>query len=334
MKVIKHSLSLTKPVCTGILILLVAGCANTKIGKLEEYQPVDMAMTEFPPPAKHLEGVRSKIAVRPMSEATDVALGRYISEQIVGELNSLGNVDVVMIPAATRNSKANANAVPADADYVIDGSVNSFRIVSSFSDSYTYKNKDGGTEYVPARCNYSGEVKATVRVFAKNSDKPTFIYTDTSTGNGPEKSPSGRTCRNLTGDEANEVYGRTGDSFVKDIKNELKSDFAPVGYVKSRFKSPSSANIFLTSLGSSMGAKEGLQIEFFTIRKVVDPLSKATSLQRAKIAEGVVSDQVAPGQSYVIIKEQIDADTIRTGDIVKGKFTGGFFQDILPGIIK
>lgn len=83
-----------------------------------------------------------------------------------------------------------------------------------------------------------------------------------------------------------------------------------------------------------MGAKEGLQIEFFTIKKVVDPLSKTTSLQRAKIAEGVVSDQVSPGQSYVIIKEQVDADTVRTGDIVKGKFSGGFLQDIIPDIIK
>jgi len=326
--------SITKPILVSMLVLLATGCANTKIGKLEEYQPVEMGMTEFPPPPKHLEGVRTKIAVRPLSEANNFALGRYISEKIVGELNTLGNIDVITLPAVSNNSKSGSNAVPADVDYVIEGSVNSVKIQSSYSESYTYKNKDGGTERVPARCNYTGEVSATVRVFAKNAQKPTFIYTDTSKGNGPEQSPSGRTCRSLSSDDANNVYGNTGNSFVKDIRNQLKSDFAPVGYVKSRFKNTSNENIFLTTLGTSMGAKEGLQIEFFTVKKTVDPLSKSTSLERSKIAEGIVSNQVSPGQSYVIIKEQVDANMIRTGDIVKGKFTGGFLQDIIPELVR
>jgi hypothetical protein len=83
--------------------------------------------------------------------------------------------------------------------------------------------------------------------------------------------------------------------------------------------------IVKTMLGSKYGAKQGEDVVVYSIRQTTNSLINSDEKTELKIANGVISDQITPNSSWIIIKDIYDNQKIQMGDFVKIRYNNDFW---------
>jgi len=101
---------------------------------------------------------------------------------------------------------------------------------------------------------------------------------------------------------------------VNDVRVKLLNIFTQKGFVYEVRKKGSDV-ILKTSLGSDNGAKEGLEVNIYTIKVEKNPLTGKEVKSVVKIGKGVISDNITSQSSYVIVEDL--KEEVKIGDYVR-----------------
>jgi curli biogenesis system outer membrane secretion channel CsgG len=315
--------------------LAVTGCASSKISDLGSFQSVPMKQTEHMPSKSELSGAKSRVIVFALEDKKWSGAGESIADIVSKELNSTNNVVIVDRSLASNlgqeiqlaETKGRTGYQGQDvADFAITGKVTEAGAGVKFTEASTWTDKDGKSHYNPAQCTTSGKVAFSLKVVQLPSLDVIKTIDEDATASATEDAPRGR-CPDLSQGAANGIVSAAIGNAVQKAHTDLKNQFAPSGYVVER-RNKGSDNIFKTTLGTTGGAKEGLEAK--VIRSVTDKnaLTGVESAEQVVIAEGLISDQVGASFSYLIISDKSKADSILLGDKVQIVFKDSFMDSL------
>jgi hypothetical protein len=118
---------------------------------------------------------------------------------------------------------------------------------------------------------------------------------------------------------------QAGENGIKQASYELRNFFSKKGYIyESKIKNDDI--IIKTSLSLEFGAKEGEDVEIFTIKQETNILTGKTNKVHIKIGTGTISDKTSNNYSWIIVNNLQKDASLHLGDYVKVKYEAGFFD--------
>jgi len=200
------------------------------------------------------------------------------------------------------------------ADYLIFARITSKHYSYKYHKGYYYKDSKGKTHYQPPYYSYeacvSGEVK--ILKLPENYIEKTFNF----------HACSYEESKNFVNIKK-ELLIDALKKGVYSLKDQLKAFFTKKGYVLDVRKKEDMTIVKIT-LGKEDGLEDGDEVEIYTIKEYINPLTNKPTREIVKIAEGEVSNAINPQTSWVIIESQ--NEPIKIGDIVKIKYNVSFFK--------
>jgi len=194
------------------------------------------------------------------------------------------------------------------ADYAIITKVSNATYGSSFDEAWV---DDDGDRH-PAECDYSASVSATVNVYTLPELKRVKSLDGEDSASTSEETRSS----DCGGINYGGLLRSAAEGSMVDIKGQLKSFFAPVGYVTGAkvYLSDEGQVVLKTSLTSDLGAKPGGGVDIARVQ---------TNGDRYKVAEGEIGKPVLQSGANVVV-EKASADKIKIGDEVSLDYSCSF----------
>ncbi|WP_457562903.1 hypothetical protein [Caminibacter pacificus] len=207
-------------------------------------------------------------------------------------------------------SNSNINS----ADYVINAKILSSSYSHYYHKGYYWKDKKGRTHYEPPYYSYRGCVSAQIEIIKipQNYIAKTFYINDCAYD-------SSRYYQN----KKRALLYEALKGAISNIQTELKNFFAKKGYII-EIRKKDDVYIIKTTLGAIDGIKEGDEVDVYTIKESINPLTNKPFKEIVKIASGEVSNVIHQNTSWIIVKDP--KTQIKIGDFVKPKFDEGFFK--------
>jgi len=104
------------------------------------------------------------------------------------------------------------------------------------------------------------------------------------------------------------------NSIINDVKIKLLNFFKQKGYIYEVRRKGNNV-IIKTTLGSQNGAKEGLEVNIYTIKKEKNPLTRKIEISPVKIGKGIITNNITSNSSWIIVKKL--KENIKIGDYVR-----------------
>lgn len=319
---------------TNVLLLIALigttlnGCASYKINNLEAYQKVPLQQGEHMPSKAELSGIKSRVVILELEDSKWHGAGEAVSNQVNKKLNETNNVLIVDRSLASKlkqeiqlaESQGRTDFKGQDvADFAFSGKITDATTLVKFTESSSWKDKEGKIHIEPAKCTTSARVAYTLTIVRLPSlDVIKTIDADGS-ASSTQNAQWNRACQKPSKDESDAIISAAISNAIRESQAEIKNPFAPVGYILER-RTFEKNNIFKTTLGINSGAKAGLSAE--VIREVTEQnvLTGTVSKEQIKIADGEISDQLGTGFSFLIISDQDKSGKILLGDKVQVKY--------------
>ncbi|PMN70273.1 hypothetical protein [Enterovibrio norvegicus] len=214
------------------------------------------------------------------------------------------------IKLAEQSGRYNKSGVPI-ADIAVITEVTASKLSSSFSEAYTYKNDDGETKFVPAKCRFDTEVNAVAKVvtlpdmsLVKRIEFSASKYNSTETSNS--RCPI-----------SNQQYTGMASEAAEDAvayNFELQKLLAPSAPVM-EMRQCEAGTMVKIAMGSKQKIAPKLDVVFSQIFK-----SDEGDIETYTLGEGYVvnneMDAVKQNFSWVVIEEELSLK-IRKGDLAK-----------------
>ncbi len=317
-----------------LLALGITGCASVKIDDLNAYQKVPMQKSAQMPSKAALEGAKSRVIVLGMEDKKWGGAGAELSDRVSKELNATNNVVIVDRALAASLSqeiqlaeaKGRAGYTGQDvADFAITGKITEASAGIKFTEASSWKDKDGKTHYVSATCTTSGKVGFSLKIVQMPSLNVVKTLDEEATASTTQDTRW--SCPSLSRDAAREIVSAAVANAVQKAHTDLKNQFAPAGYVMER-RTHEKDNIFKTTLGANSGAIAGLAVVFMRAVQEENALTGVPSTEQVQVAEGVISDQIGAGFSFVIVADQNKANNILLGEKVQVKYEDSFMDGL------
>lgn len=316
---------------TPLVVLIVSGCASSKIDNLDAFQKLPMQQSANMPSKAALIGSKSRVIILGVEDTKWPGAGQDVANKVTKELNTTNNVVIVDRTLAAQlgqeiqlaETKGRTGYKGQDvADFAITGKVTDGAAGIKYTASSSYKDKEGKIYYTPAQCTTSGSAAFSLKIV----QLPSLNVIKTIEGDGTASSTQdadsgwGRSkCVSLDQATANGIVSAAMNNAMRKARTELKNQFAPSGYVTERRRFEKT-NIFKTTLGAPDGAQQGLTVGIIHFSTEQNPLTGEKNTEQHSIAEGLISDQIGNNFSFVIIADTEKADKILLGDKVQVKY--------------
>jgi hypothetical protein len=328
----------------GGMVVLLGGCAGTKIPPPSEWPVVEMEDAEVMPGKALLEDInrRTKVVVmQPAESPANRGAGlANIAEAALIAVCGAGSVEVVDRKVADRldkelklieiqGSTSAAYSGPQVADFAITVALGTASASSKFNAASSYVDKKTGkTITTPASYTNGAESKLTVRVYELPSLRLVASI--------PAEGSSTVFGQNVPASQAQLVplmQAATEDAIVSK-KADVLNLFSRKGYVSER-RAKDKKNIFRALISRQMGAKPGDEVEIVSLKSSVDPLTKRSTTDEAVVVSGRISDVIGEESSWIIVDDEGGAAKVRRGDIVKVKHKKNIWDSLpIPTVIK
>lgn len=316
----------------------LGGCfGTTTIKDVNDYGTRPMVKADVVPSESQLEGQKFRVTVFDINDK-QIRLGRYaeVGASVRGELvKHVSKANVAMVDHKTlpglktalrkKTGKYEKSAV----EYALTGEVTVVNFQKEYHKLTQYTDKKGKVHITEPYCSYSALVQGNIKIHdvANNLDVVETVALSGGASRNVEVARYYRACRDLN---QTEVYSLIRSAGVKAVSREdvlLKNFFSAKGYVLER-RMRGKQNIFKISLGKNNGVKEDQTAEIYTVEKSNNPLTNKISLVQNKIGDGVVSNKVDKKHAWIIIDDELIANQIRLGDVVKIKYEKGFMDKL------
>ncbi len=315
-------------------VVLLGGCASSSVKNFDAFQKIPLQATDNMPSKAALAGAKPRVIVFNFDDKKSGSVGEEVSDKVTKELNETNNVNIVDRALAQRlgqeiqlaETKGRTGYRGQDvADFAITGKITSAGARVSFTAATSWVDKEGKSHLNPAKCTTSGKVSFSLKISQVPSlDVIKTIDKEGSASVSEDAKFFGLSdCPALTEDAAKGIISAAAGAAVRKAHTELKNQFAPTGYVLERRQFEEN-NLFKVSLGQLGGAKQDLAVVFLRTTTDTNPLTGQVNIEQVKIAEGVISDQLADSYSFILVKDGQSANKVKLGDSVKVKFEDSF----------
>jgi len=227
----------------------------------------------------------------------------------------------------TRGGASSSYNGPEIAEYAITVALGAASFGSQYVAASSYVDKKTGKPVVtPASHTHAGRSAMTLRIYELPSLRlVSSIPTEGSVALLSQQAPASPA-------QGADLMRAATESAVKDKRAEVLNEFAPKGYISER-RAREKKSIFRALISRQTGAKKGDEVEIFSLRRSVDPLTKRTITDQSLVATGRVSDVVGEESSWVIVDDEKAAARVRRGDVIKVKHNMAWYEKIkLPGL--
>ncbi len=312
-----------------LLAFLLGGC-GTAI-KLAEFSKAPMMKSDFLPSKSELKGKKRAVLILQFDEnhiniATNSHLGNAIAGAVEKELSKANLVSVVKrvdnfnlkreLEASELSKKLNIDT--GAAEYLITGEI----VSATFNRDYTperrevyydKKRKRRVIRVIPAKNHYKACSEGNIQIY----QLPSLKNVKSIPFKGCEYRTEVATNRYYYDRDDAGVVRESGINAIKSASSSLKSFFAIKGYILEKRVNRSKETILLTTLGKYLGAREGADVNIYTIKEIKNPITNEIIKQPMKIGEGKISNQISTNTSWIIVDKIDEGEIIKIGDYIK-----------------
>jgi len=313
-------------------VLFFTGCGSEL--NLPDYKKTPLQNATHMPSKAEMAGAHAKVIMMPidnngLSIAQRAKLGNSMIVKINTELANAKSVDIVKRVKKSSYDKILSKEVQAaelskelgtdvgQADFIVTGQISNATYTHHFTEAYTYECRDlqgnKGICKAPPHMSYESCVEGNIKVFKLPELKEVFSNPfDECSRTGTDV----RSARDVVR-ENNSLVREAGAEAADTVTYPLKNFFAIKGYIYEERKNADGEIILKTTLGTKTGAKEGDDVIIYDIADETNPLTGKTSTDTVKIGTGIISNQITPNSSWVIVDELTGENTPKSGDFVK-----------------
>lgn len=206
----------------------------------------------------------------------------------------------------------------AGVQYIITGSVDN--IATKYIDKIENNNNTGGglgaaltigTALANTQSGWNVNVEMTVQLIDVETGQ--ILLSEKVSG----REVAGA-ARNFNPEMAVTAAKKAMGEAVDDIRPAFSGKFAQKGYIQ---QLRGGKSVALVNIGSDKGITPGQKLEAFDFMEIVDPMTNVSTCNMSIIpVELTVSDQVQPGQSWVLIEGKPDVTSrVKVGTIIQRK---------------
>ncbi|MCC5880607.1 MAG: hypothetical protein JJU03_12015 [Idiomarina sp.] len=305
-------------------IFALSACKSTGVDLLDA-QSVNLPLAAYAPTPEEMRAEQRVVILPP---EYDHSAGEYVSRQLYS------NLEQALIRSGTRvleRERAESMAAeliaaeqsgqfrtdgPQAANIVLFSRVTNAGWGGSHTARNTYTDRKGKRQTTPAYCRYSGSVQVQVRAY----ELPDMIPIDTFDLQGSASVREDNTDRNcpVSDGRATGLLSSAVEDALAQEQTAIANAMAPSFYVTERRNANGGKlALFRITADSSRGAQEGRDVEIFRRELRTDALTQQEYMEETLIASGVVSSQVDRTGSYIIIRDNDQADRIQAGDVAR-----------------
>ncbi len=318
--------------------ILLTACAGNQIGSPTDYESVQLNRV-YPYPSPE-EVARQKTQVVLASHYTTELPAEVVGESMTAvqqdllalldeagarvidrSLDDLAEIRRDMT-AAYRKRKSKY-----DADRALVSRISRYDHYASYDPPSGLFKSEEELAAEPGTCTHTGEIEVDIKALA--------IPTD-------ETARATFTLRNKTEfeqedfDESCPIEDERRIALLEEALQEampclavpVKNEFAPRGYIEEHRQSGAgNVHIFKTSLGAKNGAKEGLELAIFRVQYMTTADGQQDREER-QIGTAIISDQIGPDHSWVLIDVGNVEQKVLAGDTVRAVYADSFTADL------
>ncbi|MEO1927195.1 MAG: hypothetical protein ABGX26_00710 [Nautiliaceae bacterium] len=300
--------------------LIFLGC-STKINP-NEFTKINAQQSSYKPSKQELYS-KTQVLVVPFNGNRYNTLDQIATNRLKTLLSNYKAVVVLNrnysslkkeIQLAEEAKKAQTNL--NQADYIIKGKILSTQTSSEYIPPSSWKDKKGKIHYTPAYYSNKACVfgSLTIIKIPQNYIAKTLNLSDC------EHSTSKSRLYNFS-----YLLSKATSNAIEDKKDFLYNFFAKKGYVY-EVRKKDNKTILHTTLGSNFGAREGVDVEIFTIKETKVPFSNEIKREEIKIGEGEISNVLHPNDSWIIVDKV--QQPVKIGDYVKIHQNSSFLEKL------
>lgn len=308
-------------ILASIVVFLASGCAmgpdhicrpdeRVSIGNADKpvkrSEDIKVSILDVDVPNRSVASSRLKTEIRNKLEGQVVDSGSILVDR---KLAKKLKQDVQL---AEQSGRYSTKGVPI-ADYVVDTEVTANNVTSSYREAYSYETKKHKTVYVPAKCSYSAEVSATMKVIA--IPDMTLLKRIELSGSASSSNDTDDSDCPISQQRATRLITEAADSAI-DENLEFKKQLVPSAPVL-ELRQCENYNMVKIGMGSKKHVKPKTNIAFS--QNITNPEGESESFT---IGEGKVvnveNDGIKSDYSWVEIDEEL-ASKIRKGDKAKAE---------------
>ncbi len=316
-----------------LIVVALNGCLFTSasIKDPSTYTPVSLVKADVMPSENDLNNKKSRVVIFgidddgvALANQSDVgvtitaALEQHISKSNADVVNSAG---LLALKSSVEKGEALSGLPPAD--YVITGTVGAANFSKTFSEATSITDKKGKVTNYPAQCNYNAQVTSNIRIYNLTSGKPQLTDTLDIANSAATSSDSAGTslaaCPDYSPEALTSLVRTAGAGAVNSSSTKLMNLFAPKGYVLEK-RTDGKTSIIKISLGSVNGAQSKQKAIIYTLIESKHPITGNTTLEKQKIVDGLVTDQISARHVWIKVDDEALAEKIRLGDLVEVQY--------------
>jgi hypothetical protein len=313
---------------------LLAACAGNQIGSPKDYDAVELNRV-YPYPSPEELG-RQKTEVVLASHYTTELPARIVGESMTAVqqylLRTLAEAGARVIDRSLDDLKAvrrdmtrayKARRSRYEADRALISRISRYEHSAHYEPPSGLFKSDEELAAEPGTCTHVGEIAVDIKALAIPTDETaqaTFTLHNRVEFEQPDH------------DEECPIEDARRVALLEEALSEalpclgvpIKNQFAPRGYIEEHRKSHAGdVNIFKTSLGSRNGAREGLELSIFRVQYMTTAEGHQDREER-RIGHAVISDQIGPDHSWVLIDVGNLEQKVLAGDMVRAVYQDSF----------
>jgi hypothetical protein len=318
---------------------LLAGCAGNQIQDLNSYSRTTLQPADIMPSNDEMSGDKTKVVIfNPIDSdirlAKNAKLGHSIATSLEKHIAVTGS-EIVDRNIAKKLRKeiqlaemkgGSTYKGPNIADYAITGTVSAANVGSRFTEARRWEDKKGKIHESPAKCTYTAEVSANMRIYKLPALSFSKAITLEDSVSVSEESRNSNCPFSIAAQES--LVRQAASDSAEDARIEFQNYFAPKAYVLER-RTKEDVSIFKISQGNNLGFTADSDIEIYHLEESTNPLTKKTTTEEYSVSEGTISNQVGKSHAWVVVDDQEKAARIKLGDYVKVSYSKGF-GDYIP----
>jgi len=318
--------------------LLLSGCLSNPV-KLSDYSARQLIATDPLPTKQEIKADRARVVIfepkingnkvatkAKLDESVAVALDEHISEtgtEIIDR--SIAQTLKKELQLAEIKGKSEYTG-PNIADYAITGKITEANLASKFVAASQWQNEKGETYNSPAKCKYTANVKASLRIYKL----PALHYLKTIIIEDAErisKDPQGTKCA-LKQNDKNTLFREAANGAVKKTREEFQNFFAPKAYVLER-RAKEDDSIFKISKGKANGFNPDDSVKLYHLDTSTNPLTGEANAHEYEIVTGTISNLAGDHHAWVLVEDKNAADQVKLGDYAKTFYEKGMFESAM-----
>jgi len=317
--------------------IALTACGSHQIKSPDEYTKQSIEKASIFPSKEQLSGNPPRVVVFPAETPIDLAKTANLPSSVSKSVEEAVSDTKAQLIDRSKASKLGKELLLAEAkgltaykgenvaDFAIIPYISEATFSKSFQEAYTWKDKEGKSHYVPAKCTFKSDVSGYIDVFEMPSLKAAArikMHGDAANSHDTRNSRCPASQNDI-----NALVSSASQEAVKGEKTKIKNTFPPKGYVVELRSNADGHLILKTTLGTNLGATEKAKVLITEKRIDKNDLTGKEDLTVTEIGKGVVSNQIQSDYSWIVLdKKNTQLGQISLGDAVTIEYKDNIFQ--------